>query len=84
MKRINLLVAKINYPDSPTVVRFHTLQPEANNLRASKNQATVGLFSWFVLFVTAAGLAQSLDHLTAERKVAGWIPGAGPILRVLK
>ena len=31
-----------------------------------------------------AGLAQSVEHLTAERKVAGSIPGAGPILRVLK
>lgn len=63
MKRINLLVAKINYPDSPTVVRFHTLQPEANNLRASKNQATVGLFSLFVLFVIAARLAQLVRAL---------------------
>ena len=34
--------------------------------------------------MTAAGLAQSVERLTAERKVAGWIPGAGPILRVLK
>ena len=33
---------------------------------------------------TAVGLAQSVERLTAERKVAGSIPGAGPILRVLK
>ena len=33
---------------------------------------------------TAAGIAQSVERLTAERKVAGSIPGAGPILRVLK
>ena len=33
---------------------------------------------------TAAGLAQSVERLTAEREVAGSIPGAGPILRVLK
>ena len=33
---------------------------------------------------TAVGLAQSVKRLTAERKVAGSIPGAGPILRVLK
>ena len=33
---------------------------------------------------TAAGLAQSVERLTAERKVAGSIPGAGPLLRVLK
>ena len=32
----------------------------------------------------AAGLAQSVERLTAEREVAGSIPGAGPILRVLK
>ena len=31
-----------------------------------------------------AGLAESVEHLTTERKVAGSIPGAGPILRVLK
>ena len=34
--------------------------------------------------LTAAGLAQSVERLTAEREVAGSIPGAGPILRVLK
>ena len=31
-----------------------------------------------------AGLAQSVERLTAEREVAGSIPGAGPTLRVLK
>ena len=31
-----------------------------------------------------AGLAQSVERLTAEREVAGSIPGAGPLLRVLK
>ena len=36
------------------------------------------------LALTAAGLAQSVERLTAEREVAGSIPGAGPILRVLK
>ena len=33
---------------------------------------------------TVAGLAQSVERLTAEREVAGSIPGAGPLLRVLK
>ena len=32
----------------------------------------------------AAVLAQSLERVTAEREVAGSIPGAGLILRVLK
>ena len=32
----------------------------------------------------SAGLAQSIERLTAEREVAGSIPGTGPILRVLK
>ena len=35
-------------------------------------------------FFTAAGLAQSVERLTAEREVAGSIPGAVPSLRVLK
>ena len=30
--------------------------------------------------MTDAGLAQSLEQLTAEREVPGSIPGAGPIL----
>ena len=33
---------------------------------------------------SVAGLAQSVERLTAEREVAGSIPGAGPLLRVLK
>ena len=37
-----------------------------------------------LIFLTAAGLAQSVERLTAEREVAGSIPGAGPTLRVLK
>ena len=32
----------------------------------------------------AAGLAQSVERLTAEREVAGSIPGTVPIRRVLK
>ena len=34
--------------------------------------------------IAVAGLAESVERLTAERKVAGSIPGAGPLLRVLK
>ena len=34
--------------------------------------------------LTAAVLAQSVERLTAGREVAGSIPGAGPLLRVLK
>ena len=33
---------------------------------------------------TAAGLAQSVERLTAEREVAGSIPRAGPILSAFK
>ena len=36
------------------------------------------------MFLTAAGLAQSVERLTAERRVTGSIPGTGPTLRVLK
>ena len=37
-----------------------------------------------LIFLTAAGLAQSVERLTAGREVVGSIPGAGPTLRVLK
>ena len=37
-----------------------------------------------MLATVAAGLAQSVERLTAEREVAGSIPGTRPILRVLK
>ena len=37
-----------------------------------------------LIFLTAAGLAQSVERLTAEREVVGSIPGAGPTHRVLK
>ena len=30
-----------------------------------------------------AGLTQSVERMTAEREVAGSIPGPGPLLRVL-
>ena len=40
------------------------------------------IVAWFGF--TAAELAQSVERLTAEREVAGSIPGTGPILRVLK
>ena len=33
---------------------------------------------------TAAALAQAVERLTTEREVASSIPGAGPVLRVLK
>ena len=39
---------------------------------------------WTYCFLTAAGLAQSVERLTAEQEVVGSIPGAGPTLRVLK
>ena len=34
--------------------------------------------------LTASGLAQSVERLTTEQEVAGSIPGAAPLLRVLK
>ena len=36
------------------------------------------------LWMTALVLAQSVERVTAKREVAGSIPGAGTILRVLK
>ena len=32
--------------------------------------------------MTAAGLAQLIEHLNSEREVASSIPGAGPILKI--
>ena len=37
-----------------------------------------------LIIVTAAGLSQLVERLTAEREVAGSIPGTGTKLRVLK
>ena len=37
-----------------------------------------------LIIVTAAGLSQSVERLTAEREVARSIPGIGTILRVSK
>ena len=37
-----------------------------------------------VIYFTMARIAQSVERLTAEWEVAGSIPGAGAILRVLK
>ena len=40
--------------------------------------------SYVHMFLTAEGLVQSVVRLTAEREVAGSIPGSGTILRVLE
>ena len=53
---------------------------------------SLNLIMWYTVTVvvkrercrTEAGLAQSVEGLTADREVAGSIPGAGPLLRVLK
>ena len=42
------------------------------------------IFHCFESQTEQAGLAQSVERMTAEREVAGSILGAGPILRVLK
>ena len=48
----------------------------------NKSYKIEGLTKHIILI--AAGLAQSVERLTAEGKVTGSIPGVGPILRVLK
>ena len=54
-------------------------------LQLQKRSLTSGLVRLVKSFeLTAAGLGQSVERLIAEREVAGSIPGAGPILRVLK
>ena len=42
------------------------------------------VYEVLVVVLTASGVVQSVERLTAEREVAGSIPGVGPILRVLK
>ena len=42
------------------------------------------LLNLAVQIFTATVLAQLVEHVTAKQKVAGSIPGTGPILRVLK
>ena len=51
------------------------LKPDGNTFT---NKRTNGFRSFI------AGLTQSVVRLTVERELAGSIPGAGPILRVLK
>ena len=45
---------------------------------------SIAIDDWFLCALTVAGLAQSVQRLTAEREVAGSGSGAGPLLRVLK
>ena len=45
---------------------------------------SIAIDDWFLCALTVAGLAQSVQRLTAEWEVAGSISGAGPLLRVLK
>ena len=60
--------------------------------RAGTHQCCKGVFlcTYFKILhcfesqTEQAGLAQSVERMTAEREVAGSIPGTGPLLRVLK
>ena len=54
------------------------------NLLNTKHHSRHHLRHMLYIDLTVAGLAQSVECLTAEREVADWIPGAGPLLRVLK
>ena len=44
----------------------------------------MSVYSQTLTRLTAEGLAQSVERLTAERELVGLIPGVRPILRVLK
>ena len=39
---------------------------------------------FIIMYMQRVGLAKSVERLTAEQEVAGSIPRAGPVLRVLK
>ena len=52
-----------------------------NRNRKSASKQTITVLIKIRFDHTAAGLAQSVERLIAERKVAGSIPGGGPTLR---
>ena len=67
---------------------FHLLIV-AHDVHVSRPSASLNTAIWDARRITSTsltvtGLAQSAERLTAEREVAGSIPGAGPLLRVLK
>ena len=53
-------------------------------LHVSETSSKLLLQEISISFNRSAGLAKSVDLLTAEREVAGSILGVGPILRYLK
>ena len=70
---------------STVQLSIRTIQPDQSIPKFFAQQWWVlGKFLRKGYYFTVAGLAQSVERLTAEREVAGSIPGAGPLLRVLK
>ena len=75
-KKINQLINQsINQSISQSVTQL-----VSQSVRQSVSQSAYSI----CVTNTVAGPAQSVKCLTAEREVVGSIPGAGPILRVLK
>ena len=72
MKKIICSLAKVFQKKKSTGILLTGVKP-----------VTLRLLNVVQIF-TATVLAQLVEHVTAKRKVAGSIPGTGPILRVLK
>ena len=65
-------------------LHFETIQDSREVIHSAENGPKLREFP-FPKLSTAVGLAQSVERLTAEREVAGSIPGAdSDSLRVLK
>ena len=77
---------------TPLCERLETANPKLVTADNSRDREKLIVFNdtlhlwyaFFIVLVLLIGLAQSVERLTAERKVAGSIPEAGLILRVLK
>ena len=77
---------------TPSCEPLETANPKLVTADNSRDREKLIVFNdtlhlWYAFLLSLlllVGLAQSVERLTAEREVAGSIPGAGPILRVLK
>ena len=76
-----------NVPGEPTSkgeTKKSRYVDHTNQYPINQDHPLLHKFINFPNFLTAAGLAGTVERLTAEREVAGSISRAGPIVSVLK